>query len=295
MTWPLVLPAVAAIVAGLGAVIVQGRRRPALGVPVMAGVATVCAVAVTGVLALFSIGFLAQVQWVADRVGWCRSFSRTHDAVPTWLGISASVTLVVMAAAVVRAAARRRRAIARLAGGSSIQLLATTEAVAFAVPGRPGHIVVSQGMLTVLDEQEQEVLFAHERSHLDRRHHIYLGIGHLAAAAVPFLRPLATELRFATERWADEDAAAAVGDRRVVARAIARAALAANAAVTAGALSLSQHGVKARVDALLAEPPSSTTMEATLAAGLGGLVLAVASSAVQLHHLLAFAAHVCRL
>ena len=51
----------------------------------------------------------------------------------------------------------------------------------------------------------------------------------LAAAINPTLRPTARALRHTVERWADEDAADAVADRRTVARALARAALAAHA------------------------------------------------------------------
>ncbi|CAN5754244.1 hypothetical protein BH20ACT4_BH20ACT4_06730 [soil metagenome] len=66
----------------------------------------------------------------------------------------------------------------------------------------------------------------YERAHVTHHHHRHLATAEVAAAIMPLVRPLLTRLRFATERWADETAACEIGDRRLVARAIARAALA---------------------------------------------------------------------
>nr|WSW70947.1 M56 family metallopeptidase [Streptomyces sp. NBC_00995] len=100
---------------------------------------------------------------------------------------------------------------------------------AYALPGRPGspgRIVVTTGMLQALDPAEREALLAHERAHLAGRHHLYLAAAELSARCHPALRALRAPLAYALERCADESAAQAVGDRRVAARAIGRAALA---------------------------------------------------------------------
>ncbi|MEU5213079.1 M56 family metallopeptidase [Streptomyces sp. NPDC020742] len=98
---------------------------------------------------------------------------------------------------------------------------------AYALPGRPGRVVVTAGMLRALPAAEREALLAHERAHLAGRHHLFLLTAALAAACHPLLRALRAPLAYALERWADEVAAARVGDRTVTARAIGRAALAA--------------------------------------------------------------------
>ncbi|MEU8785170.1 M56 family metallopeptidase [Streptomyces sp. NPDC048637] len=98
---------------------------------------------------------------------------------------------------------------------------------AYALPGRPGRVVVTAGMLRALPPAEREALFAHERAHLAGRHHLFLLTAALAAACHPLLGSLRAPLAYALERWADEAAASRVGDRRVTARAIGRAALAA--------------------------------------------------------------------
>ncbi|MFJ4716860.1 M56 family metallopeptidase [Streptomyces sp. NPDC088785] len=103
---------------------------------------------------------------------------------------------------------------------------------AYALPGRlgrPGTVVVSSAMVRALSAAEREALFAHERAHLSGRHHLFLGCAQVASVLHPSLRELRRPLAFHLERWADESAAAAVGDRKLTARAISRAALAAHA------------------------------------------------------------------
>lgn len=294
MTWLHVLPALAAIALGMSGGVVQRKLKPRAAVIILSVLAVSVAAAVAGALALVAVGYVAQVPWVAQYAGWCRSLARSHDAVPGLAGTTALAGLALMAAALTRRALRWRRTVARLAHDGPLEVLVTPEPVAFVVPGRPGHIAVSSGLLELLDAPERRVLFAHEGSHLRHHHHRYLVAADLAAAVLPVLRPLRAHLRFATERWADEDAAATVGDRHLVARAIARAALGAPPAPPF-ALPLARYGVAARVEALLVEQPSSRAVEATLTVALGALIAATISSALQLHHLLAFARHVCRL
>ncbi|MFA3842881.1 M56 family metallopeptidase [Streptomyces aureus] len=100
---------------------------------------------------------------------------------------------------------------------------------AYALPGRPHRIVVTTAMLRSLGATEREALFAHERAHNGAGHHYFLAVAELAAHCHPALHAVRADIRFAAERAADETAARAVGDRRLTARAIARAALAGRA------------------------------------------------------------------
>jgi Zn-dependent protease with chaperone function len=128
-----------------------------------------------------------------------------------------------------RALGDARRHARELPGFGELVVTGDAAADAYTVPGRPGRIVVSTGMLDVLDESGRSALLAHERAHLASRHHWFTAAARLAAAANPLVRPLATAVEYGVERWADEAAATAVGDRRLVAQAIARAAIAAKA------------------------------------------------------------------
>ncbi|MER0448411.1 M56 family metallopeptidase [Streptomyces sp. Edi4] len=137
---------------------------------------------------------------------------------------------------------------------------------AFALPGSPGRVVVSSGMLRALSPAERAALLAHERAHLRHRHHVFLLTLRLASALNPLLRPVARAGNFAVERWADEEAGTLVGDRSLVARAVARAALAAKRAPR-HSLAATGGPVPQRVRALLA-PPTPLRRDLVVALGL---------------------------
>ncbi|WP_155370933.1 M56 family metallopeptidase [Catellatospora vulcania] len=124
------------------------------------------------------------------------------------------------------------------------------EPFAVAVPGRPGHILVTSGMLRVLSPGEQRVLFAHENAHLRRRHHRWVAVASWSAALNPLLAPMAVLVGHLVERWADEDAAAMVGDRQLVAQAVAKASLAGRRKQVAPAMGMSGSGAVERVMAM---------------------------------------------
>lgn len=295
MIWRLALPVGFALAAGLGAGLVQRRLRPRLAAIVLTAIAGLSALAVVWATSAVALGFLVNTPQLTDALGWCRGMFSAHDRVPLPAGVLATAALPLMAAGGWRSRRRRRRARAGHPPADGIEIVASEEPMAFAVPGRPGHVVVSVGMLRRLDHDEREVLFAHEQAHLQCRHHRYVALAATAAAVVPVLRPLCSQVRFATERWADEVAAAHVGDRRLVARAIARAALAQHDGVAAP-LALAGFGVRARLEALLHDPTRSRPWaEVAAAGGVMALAGSVAASTVQLHHVVEYAVHVCPL
>ncbi|WP_349258406.1 M56 family metallopeptidase [Stackebrandtia sp.] len=146
-----------------------------------------------------------------------------------------------------------------LTGGSAANteliVADSEEPRAFAIPGRPGHVFVTTAMLRGLNAAEREVLLAHERAHL-RHHHGWLRLlVDVAAAVDPLLIPLRGDVEFLLERWADEHAARATGDRDITARALARAALLSANAQRRCALAFADQAVIRRVDALRNTPP----------------------------------------
>ncbi|MFE3764502.1 M56 family metallopeptidase [Streptomyces sp. NPDC059104] len=178
------------------------------------------------------------------------------------IAVTAGALLAWCAARLVRGARRRwtqlRRA-GRLAAeaGGELVVLPDEHPDAYALPGSPGRIVVTTGMLRALSAPEREVLIAHERAHLRERHHLFTAVVDLAGLCHPALRTLREPLAYALERSADESAARAVGSRRLTAQAIGRAALATRASSAAGrarpglALPATAGPVPRRVAALL--------------------------------------------
>ncbi|MGW1157485.1 M56 family metallopeptidase [Streptomyces sp. NPDC002513] len=256
MYLPLLVSAVLALVAPWA-----GRRMP----PRAGAWAMVCsAVVAAGTwlteLAILAFTAIGQVPLVAAQGPWSVSVLAAEDPVNRKVAaVCAGVVLIVLGSVTV-ASWRRGRALVgvwrecrHIAAGGDLAVVDDPVPTAFAVLGMPGRVVVSSGMLRLLDAPERRALLAHERAHLRHRHHLFSLVLHLAAVVNPLLRPLERAGAFAVERWADEDAAAVVADRPLVARAIARAALASSRARQA-ALSATGGPVPQRVRALLAPP-----------------------------------------
>lgn len=257
------VPFVAAAVLSLAAPRLAARLppRPAAWALTCAAIAAV--LSWTGALALLAFTGLGQIPLVALLGEWSAHVLRVEDPVSRAVAALCGLVLAVAAVSLTVTAWRGCRTLLdahrecrTLPGEGELALLDDARVEAFALPGLPGRIVVSTGMLRALGAAERDALVAHERAHLRHRHHLFLLALRAATAACPLLRPVAREGAFTVERWADEEAAAAVGDRRVVARALARAALARrNTAPPDGALAALGGPVPRRVRALLAAPP----------------------------------------
>jgi Zn-dependent protease with chaperone function len=247
---------------------VAERCHPRAATWVLTGTAVVASAASTVSLGLLAFAGAAQL-----------------SAVPAAVSVLAAVSLGVLVLALGRTglahltALRDAYARADQHTGSELVVTHDDDCVAYALPGRPGRIVVSRGMLTVLDVHERRALLAHERTHLACRHHLFLTAAHLATALNPLLRPLRSALAYSVERWADETAACEVADRRVTARAVGKAALAARHAPQPQfvAMQATAGPVPRRVAALLAAPPSARLSTVGVVAAVAAAVLACSS------------------
>jgi Zn-dependent protease with chaperone function len=249
-----------------------------------------CAVTSATSLALLA-WTLAGLPLVAAVGAWSGDRLHRYDPVSPMAAKLANIALTVLACAIAWTAIRRvrtlrtvRRACRRLGTATGrLVVLDTPDLEAFAIPaGRKdsGRIVVSTGMLRTLSAAERQVLLAHETAHLHHRHRI---LATLIAAADPLLATLPAAIHHLTERWADEDAAA-VTDRNLAARTLARAALANHhthqrSPADGAVLCYGQGDVPRRVRALLADtPPRHRSATALLAALLTGSLLSAAEA-----------------
>ena len=223
---------------------------------------------------------------MARALEWCGALY-DHRA-PAWAGVGAAAVLILAVMRAVRSSARWRRAVAPWRDAAPVEIVPGLGNEAFAVPGRPGSIVVGRDLFDALDPDERRVVLAHERAHLELKHHRYLRLGD-NVAALPLLGSLARQIRYATERWADEAAVRVVGDRHLVARAIIKAALTETTPSPLPAVA-GDH-VSARVNALLHEPSQSPTRRLAVPASLTPVAAALVAAAVQIHHLGAFVTH----
>lgn len=292
MTIELVAPAVLALVAGCLGGWLRRRIPPRAGVGLLTLVALMAATAVVWGLLLVVVGGLLGVPGVLARLQWCEEVPRAGHQAPPLVALAAALALGTGVFRGVAFEIRWRRTVDAHSAVSGVEVLDVDEPVAFSVAGT-GRVVLSRGLLAVLDPREQQAVLAHEQCHLDRRHHRFLRAVGLAGAVVPMLSRLAANVRFATEREADEAAAAAVGDRITVARAIAAAAT--GARVGGPAMAMADHAVTQRVEELLRPRTTAWVPLAAVVAALGANLVALSSSTMQLHHLVLFWAHVCGL
>ncbi|HEX3783180.1 MAG TPA: M56 family metallopeptidase [Pseudonocardiaceae bacterium] len=299
---PLILPALVVPLVRL----VCWRLPPALASWLVALTSLVLAGCASAALALLMFAALTGVGIFAHLGHWSPAVFRQLDAVHLPIDIAAGLALVVLLVNMARLAIGRVRALRtthRMArsGDSELMVVEDDHPLAHALPGRPGRIVVSTSMLAVLGPAERRALLAHERAHLANAHHLFVGAVDVLAGLNPLLRPLTRAIRYTTERWADEVAAGEVGDRSVVAQAVAKAALAskANPIDNGVALAATTGPVPRRVAALLTAPPvrrlwsivtSPTGLVAAVACGLLlGSVLASLDAVTDLHRVVELA------
>ncbi|WP_329285921.1 M48 family metalloprotease [Streptomyces sp. NBC_01455] len=260
---------------------------------------------VAALTGLFHVPFLAAL----EQVPLARVLEVWPAAVP--MACVAGAVMLVQLVLLVRRWFQHRsllrrawRSAAEGTGAGDLLVVPGSEVDAFALPGyqgRGGRIVVTSGMMRALRATEREVLLAHERAHLSGRHHLLSAVVDLSTTVHPAARSLRESLGFHLERWADEAAAAAVGDRKVAAAAIARAALAGASQKrrTGGGyplLSVTTGPVPRRVEALLRPAPAAPQGGARQAGALGlattaaALALAALAPAYGLHEYVEYAA-----
>jgi Peptidase family M48 len=269
---------------GLVSPLVARRVSPSGGSWLLTIGGLVAALSAAVSLAVLAMTVIGQDPAVADEGHWSINALRHADPVRLPVAFAALALLALCLARAAWVAVQRGRSLVsayRLNDrvgdtGSDLVVLPSTDFDAYAVPGRPGRIFVTRGMLSLLSREECDVMLAHERSHLRHHHHWHRAAAAIAYALNPLLVALPSTQTWVTERWADEDAARH-SDRTVVASALRRAAAAEqNRCRPDGALAFSANTLDSRVEALLADPPRRHPLMLAIAAGL--LVLSVAGT-----------------
>jgi bla regulator protein blaR1 len=207
------------------------------------------------------------------------------------LVIGARLTLAVLQVAI---ATRRRRAHHRMVvdlvgkpqGG--LRILDVKEPLAYCLPGVRSRVVVSQGTLTTLSDNEIAAILSHERAHLRARHDLVLEMFTAVHAAFPrFVRSgnALDAVRLLIEMLADDAAVRAAGPTP-----LARALVACAAGRTpSGALAVGGPTTVLRVRRLGGRPNSRALAATAYLAAAAVLVLPTLALAVpwltELHRL----------
>lgn len=286
----LILPLLVAAVAGVAATAMHRRLPSRLAAPLLAATVLGVTFAVAPAIVVVAMGYLTHLPWLGGSFAWCRNALGLHTPIPGWLGVPAVGLLGVRLVRVGMVVKSWRYF--RQTSSSGDVIVPSTVLFAYTLPGPGRQVVASSGLVDYLSTAELEVVLAHERAHADHRHDRYVLAADLADACVPVVAPLRRRLLFTLERWADEAAVShADGDRAMVARTLARVALA-GGAVPASALGVVGLGVGGRVEALL-DPPVLGRPGPCVAVMIAGVTFVGAAGAVQLHHLLPVLVALC--
>lgn len=207
------------------------RLPPAMSTRLLVSGSVVVAAATGLVLAMAAFTLIGQLPEIADAGRWsARAVAESSPVPPIVAGVCGLLAVVAASRAGwvltrrVVAFVRAERDV-RGFGTDPLMLVDCDRLDAFSTPGVRGRIVVTTGLRRALSTAEWQAVLAHEQSHLTHRHAWWLLAADVAAAANPLLGPIARAMPHVAERWADEDAAEVVRDRRTVARAVGRAAL----------------------------------------------------------------------
>ncbi|MEV4443748.1 M48 family metalloprotease, partial [Streptomyces sp. NPDC049577] len=177
MIWAVWAPLLAPFLA------VPAARRLAAVLPprpaalLLAGCAAALGACGAVALALLTVAALLHLPPVAA-LGHVSIALLPHDpAFGVPLGAAAVAAGLAVAVATGRTLLHHHRRLLRAAAGTrgqssagDLTVLPDAGADAYALPGRPGRVVVTAGMLRSLDAGERAVLLAHERAHLAGRH-----------------------------------------------------------------------------------------------------------------------------
>ena len=247
------------------------------------------AIAAVPTLWLIGLSGLAHLGFHNPIIDWSRHLLPDYRPVGAIIGVASLIAALAGTVRAARVLLHHRRL--RCTDTCPLEIIETDQIYAYTLPGPAGTIAISSGLRDALDAREFEVVLAHEQAHARHRHDRFKLLALLATAFVPPTRSVTVRLDYHLERWADEEALDQTGaDRRLVARTIAKVALA--GASPSPALGIADHGVAARVTALLA-PVELPTMTIRIQSALVTLAT-VALATYQLHHSAMFATDLIR-
>jgi peptidase M48-like protein len=269
---------------------VARRVAPAWATRILVPACFLSAAASTFAVGVAALTLIGQLPEIAEEGDWSPAALHADSPVPAAVAGAGVLVLAYIVGSAFALVVRRSVALVgvhrdctRHGAPGTVVVVESTTPDAFTTPALTGRIIVTRGLLDVLTPAERRAMFAHERSHLRHRHAWWLLAADLAAAINPLFRPTARQLRHTVERWADEDASRVVSDRRVVARAIAQAALAAHQHRTRPEMALGASGsdVPRRVAALLAPAPRWTRPALVVLAASATLLAATVIASVN--------------
>lgn len=265
------------------------RLHPAAAARCSVVLIAAVAIAAIPTLWLMALSGLTHIGFHNPIIDWSRHLLPDDRPLGSLIGVASLAAALVGTIRGGRVLAHHRRL--RCTDTCPVEFIDTEEIYAYTLPGPARTIAISNGLLNALEDNEFDVVMAHEQAHARHRHDRFKLLALVTTAFVPPVALVMARLDFYLERWADEEAIDHTGaERRLAARTIAKVALAGPS--PRPALGIADHGVAARATALL-HPVEHADL--TTRVHIAMVVAATIACAVyQLHHSLMFAAALVR-
>ncbi|MFC7104225.1 M56 family metallopeptidase [Nonomuraea rubra] len=247
--------------------------RPRLAIILWQSLGVCWGLATTGAMLAFAVqpydvgilpGLIAFAQGVAPPQAWDALHVLALIAGLTALTVLVAVLLTAGVQAL-RARRRHRMLLALIShddpGVPGVRVLAHPSAAAYCVPGLRSQVVVSEGALKLLSEDELAAVLAHEAAHVRERHDLVLLPFAALRRALPWSRVVAdaqAQVELLVEMAADDRARRYCSPRRL-ATALLRFGTAGAMPTPHGMLGVHVHNVMARVDRLIKPAPELAT------------------------------------
>ncbi|NUR86773.1 MAG: M56 family metallopeptidase [Nonomuraea sp.] len=244
-------------------------RAPRLAIILWQALGVAWGLATTGALLAFAVqpygsGLLHGLISLAEGRMPPSAWDLPHQvALAAGLAMLAVLVVVTIAAGAQALRARRRhRMLLRLISHDDpvvpgVKVLDHPRAAAYAVPGLRSQVVVSEGALKLLSEDELAAVLAHEAAHVRERHDLVLLPFAALRKTLPWLRVVREaqeQVELLIEMAADDRARRYCSPRRL-ATALLRFGTAGAMPTPSGMIGVHAHNVMARVDRLVKPGP----------------------------------------
>ncbi|MEV0597076.1 M56 family metallopeptidase [Nonomuraea cavernae] len=244
-------------------------RSPRVAILLWQSLGVTWGLATTGAMLAYAVqpyevgvlpGLLAFAQGMAPREPWDLAHLVAMVAGITCLTVLVAVLLTAGVQAL-RARRRHRVLLALISHDNpvvpGVRVLDHPSAAAYCVPGLRSQVVVSEGALKLLSEDELTAVLAHEAAHVRERHDLVLLPFAALRRALPWSKVVSdaqAQVELLVEMAADDRARRYCSPRRL-ATALLRFGTAGAMPTPQGMISLHAHHVMARVDRLIKPDP----------------------------------------
>ena len=160
------LPLITAVAVAVAVTTIHRRMPPTIASRMLAVALAVVAGAAVPTLWLVSLGYLGHLPFFGQGFSWCARMFGIHSQIPHWAGLASVALSFIGLFRTWRVLTLHRRI--RHDQPGFVEIAGHEAVFAFTLPGRGGHVVLSSGLVDLLDDDERCVVLERVEDVLDR-------------------------------------------------------------------------------------------------------------------------------